>query len=130
MDTSFYHKGIVPLKVSFIGNHNYINRISYEEGKAYLEYLKEAYMGTDNSFKTINEIMDNFEKYIIGYFDDEDLKTLWPVLTQVNVPIADDNGPIAMDMDDIKFKDIKPGDIKSGKYKRNNSRFSTSNACD
>lgn len=41
MDTSFYHKGIVPLKVSFIGNHNYINRISYEEGKAYLEYLKD-----------------------------------------------------------------------------------------
>ena len=103
---------------------NYLNKIN-----VYLEYLKEAYMGTDNSFKVINEIMDNFEKYVMGYFDDENLKTLWPVLTQVNVPITENNGKPVL-MDDIKFKDIKPGDIKSEKYRRTNSRFSTSSACD
>ena len=100
---------------------NYLNKIN-----VYLEYLKEAYMGTDNSFKVINEIMDNFEKCIMGYFDDEDLKTLWPVLTQVNIPINEETAVI----DDSKFKDIKPGDIKSGKYKRTVTRFSTSSACD
>lgn len=102
---------------------NYLDKIN-----VYLEYLKEAYMGTDNSFKVINEIIDNFEKHIIDYFDDVDLKTLWPALTQVNIPITENNGPVLMD--DVKFKDIKPGDIKSGKYKRTNSRFSTSSACD
>ena len=56
----------------------------------YLGYLKEAYMGTDNSFKVINEIMDNFEKYVMSYFDDENLKTLWPVLTQINIPINEE----------------------------------------
>lgn len=92
-----------------------------------LNYLKEAYEGTDNNFKTITEIIDNFNR-VNDYNLDPDLKTLWPVLTQVNVPITENNGPVLLD--DVKFKDIKPGDIKSEKYRRTNSRFSTSSACD
>ena len=72
----------------------------------------------ENTHKMIQAV-----EYVM-LFDDENLKTLWPVLTQINIPINEEK-PVFDDN-----KDIKPGDIKSGKYKRTNSRFSTSSACD
>lgn len=127
----------VPSKVSVDQwfDNKYDNRIS--NIKECKDSLYEAVSGIKNTFKVIDDILNNLSGYIVSkdvYTRDEkrDLDNLWPIITQVDIPVVGkfDNvkQQTAEEIEHEKFMDIKPGDIKNNKYRT--SRFTSSDSCD